>query len=67
MKDSTVVMTVEEFSARMRIGRRLAYEAIKRGEVPGVIHIGRTIRISVAAWEEWMGGQANDNDRGDDG
>ena len=66
MTDPGEVMTVEEFAIRTRIGRRLAYEAIRRGEVPGVIRIGRTIRISVAVWERWIAGGIG-SAGGDDG
>lgn len=54
MHERAEVMTVAEFAHRARIGKRQAYEAIRRGEVPGVIRIGHTIRISVAAWEAWI-------------
>lgn len=48
------VLTVEELAARLRIGRRQAYEAIRRGEIPGVIRIGRSLRISSHAVSAWL-------------
>ena len=35
-------MTVDEAAARLGIGRRLAYEAVQRGEIP-VIRLGRRL------------------------
>lgn len=49
------VMTVDELADRLRIGRRAAYEAVRRGEIPGVVRIGRTIRVSAAAVDRWLG------------
>jgi excisionase family DNA binding protein len=43
------VLTVEQYAAVLRIGRKQGYSAVARGEVPGVIRIGRSIRISKAA------------------
>ncbi len=48
------VLTVAELAALCRCGRRQIYEAIQRGEVPGVVRIGRSIRISTAAIERWL-------------
>lgn len=52
------VLTVDELAAQLRIGRRAAYEAVRRGEVPGVIRVGRSIRVSVAAIDQWINGGA---------
>lgn len=61
--DDPVVLTVDELAARLRIGRRAAYEAVSRGEVPGVIRVGRSIRISTAAVDAWflIGGEAGES------
>jgi len=42
-------ISVEEYGEVFRIGRSGAYAAVKRGDVPGVIRIGKLIRISVPA------------------
>jgi excisionase family DNA binding protein len=47
---------VPELAARLRIGRRAAYEAVKRGDVPGAVRIGRTIRVSAYAVDQWIHG-----------
>lgn len=42
-------ISVEDYARLWGVGRGGAYSAVKRGEVPGVIRIGRRIRISVPA------------------
>ncbi len=42
------VLTVSEAAQVLRIGRRQAYEAVRRGEIPST-RIGRSIRIPVSA------------------
>ena len=47
------VITVDELAHGLRVNRKTAYEAVQRGEVPGVTRLGRVIRISrdlVVAW-----------------
>lgn len=56
MAERPEVMTVPELAQRLHIGTGAAYEAVKRGDVPGVIRIGRTIRISRAAVDRWLQG-----------
>lgn len=48
------VLTVDEGAALLRVGRKSLYAAIDRGEVPGVVRIGRTIRLSRAALQQWF-------------
>lgn len=42
-------LTVDEAAAILRVGRNLLYESIQRGEVPGVVRLGRIIRIRRSA------------------
>lgn len=57
------VIRVEDLAARLDIGRRAAYEAVARGDVPGVIRIGRSIRISRVAVDRWLAGEPEDDDQ----
>lgn len=50
------VLTVEELAAVLRIGRRQAYAQIREGRIPGVVRLGRSIRISAQAVEQWLHG-----------
>ncbi len=38
-------LTVDELAKLLRVNHNTAYEAIHRGEIPGVNRIGRKIRI----------------------
>lgn len=38
-------LTVDEAANLLRVDRKTLYEAIKLGQVPGVMRVGRTIRI----------------------
>jgi len=51
-----IYLSVEETADLLRINRNTLYDAIKRGEVPGVRRIGRVIRICRAAVLEWFRG-----------
>jgi excisionase family DNA binding protein len=59
--DLPLVLTVEEFAAAMRISRNAAYAAIAANAVPGVIRIGRTIRIPRSALAVWLSGGEGDS------
>ena len=57
------VMKVDELAELISCGRRQTYEAIARGDVPGVIRIGRSIRLSRAAVARWLEGGPEDDDQ----
>jgi excisionase family DNA binding protein len=60
--ESWPVLTVEELAAMLRIERKTAYAAIRRGEIPGARRIGGVIRISrerVLAWLSQDQGRAD--------
>lgn len=46
-------LTVAEFCARYRVSRSKLYQLWEGGEGPDVFRIGRAVRISVPAAEEW--------------
>lgn len=54
MHDSSPVLTVEEAAALLRVDRKTMYEAVRRHEVPGVVRVGRAIRIGRAAFDSWL-------------
>ena len=41
--------TVKEWAATRRVNVKTAYEAAKRGEIPGAIRVGKSIRIAIDA------------------
>lgn len=56
MLDSSPVLTVEEAAELLRVDRKTLYDAVRRHEVPGVVRVGRAIRIGRAAFENWVAG-----------
>jgi hypothetical protein len=41
------------------VGRSAWYASIERGEVPGVVRVGRRVLLSTARLREWVGIDAN--------
>jgi excisionase family DNA binding protein len=59
MQDATsspdrAVLTVDEAAVLLRVSRFTLYAEIKRGHIPGVVRIGRTIRLSRGALAAWF-------------
>jgi len=52
------VMKVDELAKLLDCGRRQAYAAVARGDVPGVIRLGKSIRLSRAAVARWLAGES---------
>ena len=48
-------LTVEEACDRLGIGRTLGYELARRGELPGVIRLGRRLLVSRPALDRVLG------------
>lgn len=51
-------LRVDEAAAMAGIGRNAFYAAVKDGAIPGVLRIGRSIRISRKAFLAWLDGGA---------
>lgn len=63
--EERLTLTIPEVAKLLRIGRNTAYEAARTGAMPGVLHFGRTIRVSKYALNQFLSGQGNDR-KGDD-
>ena len=53
--DLPAILTIEEVAGFLRIGRATAYRAARRGELPGCVRLGKTLRVSrdrLLAWLE---------------
>jgi excisionase family DNA binding protein len=48
------ILTVDEVAELLRLDRKSIYAAIRRGEIPGVRRIGRTVRLHRATVLEWL-------------
>ena len=58
----TATCSVEEAAHIFGISRGLAYELARRGELPGVLHLGRRVRVSVAALRRALDAALSDRD-----
>ncbi len=48
------VLTVAEVRKLLRIGKDEAYRVCRNGEIPGVVPLGKTYRVSRDALLEWL-------------
>ncbi len=55
--EAPAVLTVDEAAALLRVNRKTLYEAIRGSALPGVIRLGRSIRISRTALVHWLRGK----------
>ena len=53
VSDERVVLTVAEVGLLLGISRTLAYEAVRRGELPS-IRVGRRILVPQARLKDWL-------------
>ncbi len=51
--DAAEVLTAAEAASLLRVNVKSVYDAVKRGEIPGVRRIGRSLRFSRRALVEW--------------
>ena len=51
-----MTISVEAAASQLGIGRNLAYELARRGELPGAIRLGRRILVSKKALETFLAG-----------
>nr|WP_071898369.1 helix-turn-helix domain-containing protein [Cystobacter ferrugineus] len=52
-------LTVDEAAALLRVNRKTLYESIRRGEVPGVLHLGRSVRLRRSVLLSWTPGNSS--------
>lgn len=48
------LLTIEESAQILRIGRSRAYEMAEAGHMPGLIHMGRSLRVSKRRLLAWI-------------
>jgi excisionase family DNA binding protein len=53
-------LTVDEAAALLRVNRKTLYESIRLGQVPGVMRVGKALRIRRAALLESPPGKGRD-------
>lgn len=47
-----------EAAEALGVGRTVIYTLLKRGQIPGVIRLGKSVRISAEALNQWVREQA---------
>jgi excisionase family DNA binding protein len=52
--DEPTVLTVDELARLLRVDRKTIYELVRRGELPGVRRLGRSVRIHRATVLAWL-------------
>ncbi len=52
-----LLLTTVEAARALRISRSRMYELLSRNEIPGVVRIGRSVRISRRELEMWVAEQ----------
>lgn len=53
-KERDALLTVDEAAQMLRVNRKTLYEAIRLNEIPGVVRIGKAIRIGRMALHTWI-------------
>lgn len=53
LRNLPTYLTVMEVAALLRVGRSMAYDLARRGEIPA-INIGRVVRIPRDALVDWL-------------
>ena len=54
MDDQPILLKAEQAAKLLNLSRSKFYELMTAGEVPGVVRIGRSVRISRAALVAWV-------------
>ena len=49
-----LLLRVEEAARMLNMGRAKAYQMASSGEMPGVVRIGKSVRVSEAALRSWV-------------
>jgi excisionase family DNA binding protein len=52
--DQKLLLKIDEAAALLSLGRATAYQMVQRGEMPGVVRLGRSVRISADALRTWI-------------
>lgn len=67
MNEQSLLLRGEEAAKLLNFGRSKTLEMMARGELPGVVRFGRSVRIHRVALERWLAERAGiDPETGDD-
>jgi excisionase family DNA binding protein len=59
MQDEQLLLRVSEAAKRLSISRSKAYDLAARGELPGVMRVGKSIRVSATRLAEWIAAETS--------
>ena len=54
-----LLIRIEEAARELGVSRSRAYAMAARDELPGVMHIGRSLRVHRPTLEAWLASEAN--------
>ncbi|MBA3779737.1 MAG: helix-turn-helix domain-containing protein [Chloroflexi bacterium] len=54
MDEQGQLLKIPEAAARLRISRSRAYEMAQAGELPGLMRVGKLLRVSARRLDEWV-------------
>jgi excisionase family DNA binding protein len=54
-------LTVDEAAALLRVNRKTLYESIRLGQIPGVVRVGKSLRLRRAALVQSSPGKGCDS------
>ncbi len=60
MQNEPILLRAEEGAALLNISRTKFFELMATNSLPGVVRIGRSVRISRAALERWVEEQSGE-------
>lgn len=58
MDTPSILMTISEAAAELRLSRSQLYGMTRRSEIPGVVRVGRAVRLHRETAMHWAKGQA---------
>jgi excisionase family DNA binding protein len=53
-----LLLRIEEAAVLLSMGRAKAYQMAQSGQMPGVVRMGRSVRVSAAVLRGWVEGEA---------
>jgi excisionase family DNA binding protein len=57
-KSEKLLLKIDEAAELLSMGRAKAYQMAQSGEMPGVVRVGRSVRVSAESLRNWVKEQA---------
>lgn len=59
MDEARILLRMPEVARRLGVARSTAYELARRGELPGLIRVGHSLRVSAKHLDAWVDAQGS--------